>query len=84
MPTVKSTIDVMSDEEVIVTYRIVNTDNFGGDYPDESLTCVGIDYEKSAEEIAKYLNRGGDYKPRFFRVVRHVEIRYKLVPGFEP
>ena len=84
MATVKSSIDVMSGEEVITTYSIVNTDNFGGDYPAETFTCVGINYEKNAEELAAWLNRGSDFKPRFFRVVRHVEIRHKLIPGFEP
>jgi len=66
-----------------MTYRVVNTDNFGGDYPNESF--VGPEYatqeeaEKEAEELnSKY---GGDYAPRYYKVV---EMPYVLQPGFEP
>jgi hypothetical protein len=83
MATVRSNIEVMSNEEVITTYSIVDTDNFGGDYPNERFVCTGINYERNAEEIADHLNRHKD-NPRYYRVVRHVEVRYKLQPGFEP
>jgi len=64
-----------------MTYRIVNTDNFGGDYPNESF--VGDDYEtkQAAQERADELNIGGDYAPRYYKVV---EMPYELQPGFEP
>lgn len=64
-------------------YRIVDTDNFGGDYPDEKF--VGYEYttEEEAQLIADELNGKTVhyYSPRYYKVV---ELPYKLQPGFEP
>lgn len=62
-------------------YRIVDTDNFEGDYPDEKF--VGDEYktEQEAQVRADELNVGGDYAARYYKVV---ELPYKLQPGFEP
>lgn len=65
-----------------MTYRIVNTDNFGGDYPNESF--VGPEYitQEEAEAEAEELNyKGDEHAPRYFKVV---ELPYELQPGFEP
>ena len=64
-------------------YRIVNTDNYGGDYPNESFTDDGP-YETFAEakECASALNGNTpDPSPRYFKVV---VMPYELQPGFEP
>lgn len=60
--------------------RIVETDNYGGDYPDEkfvNLPTMNID---SANYIAEAINDmlAGD---RYWKVV---EDDYELIPGFEP
>ena len=63
-------------------FRVVNTDNFGGDYPDEWF--VGPEYatKVEAQEVADIMNHdGGDLAPRFHKVV---ELPYELRPGFEP
>lgn len=63
-------------------YRIVNTDNFGGDYPNESFTEHGpFNTKEDAQEIADELNGDYDYNPRYYKVVK---LPYKLQPGFEP
>jgi hypothetical protein len=66
--------------------KIINTDNFGGDYPDEKFLSCGpqpIIYGKdNARRIADALNKeGGPNSSRFWRVV---EDDYILQPGFEP
>lgn len=65
-------------------YRIVETDNHGGDYPDEKF-CLGIiPTEERAQRLADAINAefcGNDYAPRFWKVV---DGEYKLAPGFEP
>lgn len=66
-----------------MTYRIVETDNFGGDYPDESFVNIDPIYKKEdAEAIAKAINAAfpEDHR-RYWKVV---EDSYELVPGFEP
>lgn len=65
-------------------YAIVQTDNYGGDYPDESfLTGVPTLYRKEdAEALAKCINTiAGEHNDRFWKVVK---LPYKLAPGFEP
>ena len=64
--------------------KIVQTDNFGGDYPDEEFV-TGLPYlrtKEQAEIIANAINSTvpGNYG-RYWRVV---EDDYKLQPGFEP
>lgn len=64
--------------------KIVNTDNFGDDYPDESFVeNIGyIRTKEQAEAIAKAINAAhGEACTRFWRVV---DDDYILQPGFEP
>ena len=61
-------------------YRIVNTDNFGGDYPNESFVEGEYATEQEAQTVANTMNVY-DYNPRYYMVV---ELPYKLQPGFEP
>jgi hypothetical protein len=63
--------------------RIIETDNFGRDYPDEKFLNLPPMQELVAEEIATVINKhlGGDTAPRFWRVVPN---DYTLVGGFEP
>jgi hypothetical protein len=62
--------------------RIVNTDNFGSDYPNESFVLHRMNKD-AAEEIAEVLNKhfSGPMAPRYWKVV---EDDYVLAPGFEP
>lgn len=64
-------------------YKIVETDNFGGDYPDESFLKLPGLSKHEADMIAATINEacGGENKPRYWKVVRE---GYKLQPGFEP
>jgi len=66
-------------------YRLVDTDNFGGDYPDEKWAVHGSFFDKyEAEEIQNILNRvlhPGSNSARFIKVVT---MPYQLKPGFEP
>ena len=62
--------------------RIVNTDNFNGDCPDESFVLHGMNID-SATEIAEVLNRlfSGPTMPRYWKIV---DDNYELQGGFEP
>lgn len=61
--------------------RIVDTDNFGGDYPDEKFVLWEMP-EHVAQKIADALNENeGPNARRFYKVVGS---DYKLQPGFEP
>lgn len=63
------------------THRILDTDNFGGDHPDEKFLLWPMS-EYSAMAIAEILNHEmGPDSDRHYRVV---EEDYKLVPGFQP
>ena len=62
--------------------RIVETDNFGGDYPDESFLPIPDLPKDKCEAIAKLLNDSQLMNSqRYWKVV---EPDYKLLPGFEP
>lgn len=63
--------------------KIVNTDNFGGDYPNESFLNIGSVGPEAAKEIADVINKHlcGPYDSRYWKVV---ENDYELQPGFEP
>lgn len=62
-------------------WRVVNTDNFGGDYPDEKFEGPVFDSEGKARNYAYDLNQGmHDYSTRYRKVVK---LPYKLLPGFE-
>lgn len=61
--------------------RIVDTDNFGGDYPNEQFLLWPMSKER-AQKIADILNEGaGPHATRFYKVE---ENDYVLAPGFEP
>lgn len=61
--------------------RVVETDNFGRDYPDERFVGPALS-AKTAQAVADLLNRDlGPNHPRYFKVVT---LDYKLSPGFEP
>lgn len=71
----------------MILYRIVETDNLGGDYPDEKFVSLPLLSRAHADAIAKAINDClcPDDPPgsstRFWKVV---ENGYKLAPGFEP
>lgn len=61
--------------------RVIDTDNFGGDYPDEKFVTE-IVTQLEAETFANTHNTiGGINSPRYYKVV---EDDYVLVPGFQP
>ena len=63
---------------------IVETDNFGGDYPDEKIVNLPAMPKDAAERIAEAINRQLCNHPsaRRFWVVK--PCGYKPQPGFEP
>lgn len=70
---------------VCETWRVVDTDNFGGDYPDERVVASGFASEQQASVYADTVNtKRGEHSQRFLKVVKHFEIAYILSPGFEP
>lgn len=63
-------------------WRVVNTDNFGSDYPDEKWASEPIETKFQAQQIAEELNKPlGPYSHRYYKVVK---LPYDLQPGFEP
>lgn len=67
-------------------WSVVETDNYGGDYPDESFVIRRVRRE-AAEEIADLINKElcVGMASRFWKVVEDGLIKpYKLQPGFEP
>lgn len=60
--------------------NIVDTDNYDGDYPDEKFLLWDMSKD-DAQAICDILNRHGQPKPRYYKVV---EDGYKLQPGFTP
>ena len=64
--------------------KIVETDNFGRDYPNESFLNLPPMSEEKAKVIAKAINSqlcSSDSDDRYWNVVPD---DYKLQPGFEP
>lgn len=63
--------------------RIVETDNFGGDYPDEKFVNLPLMGVERAEIVAETINVvfSGPSAKRFWKVV---DDDYTLAPGFEP
>ena len=63
--------------------RIVNTDNFGGDYPNESF--INLPHylsEDACKKIADIINKeAGANSRRFWKIVPN---EYNLAPKFEP
>lgn len=65
-------------------YKIVETDNFGGDYPEEKAVSLPRMTREEADKIAETINNVLCSHPgdrRFWKVVPE---SYKLQPGFEP
>lgn len=65
-------------------YYIVETDNFGGDYPDESFVNLPPTPYAQAEKLVALINDIFCSRPddrRYWKIVRE---DYKLAPGFEP
>lgn len=63
--------------------KIIDTDNFSGDYPNEKVVAEGITYELYAKVMCDAMNErfSGNGAPRYYKVVPD---DYKLAPGFEP
>ncbi len=67
-----------------VRWKVVETDNFGGDYPNEKwATPYSFTYAFQAQNVADALNTAlsGEGASRFWKVVPS---DYELQPGFEP
>ncbi len=61
--------------------RIIDTDNFGGDYPNEKFHLFTLP-QHMAQAICNILNDAlGKRARRFYKVVPN---DYELQPGFEP
>jgi len=63
-------------------YRVVETDNYGGDYPDEKWRSEWTT-KQEAERIAEEWNEknGNGEGARYAKVVK---FPYELQPGFRP
>ncbi len=62
--------------------KIVNTDAFGGDYPNEFFINLPSLTKECCQEIADIVNGAQDTDcSRYWKVVPD---DYKLQPGFEP
>ena len=63
--------------------RVVETDNFGGDYPNERFACPYYFNDKEARVVAECFNSlmSGCDAPRHWKVV---DDDYELAPAFEP
>jgi len=63
-------------------YKIVETDNFGGDYPNEKSLPVPPLEKEAAESIASLINEAAGLDcSRYWKVEL---FSYKLQPGFQP
>lgn len=64
-------------------YKIVETDNFGRDYPNEKFVNLPSMSQDAAIAVADEINKhlSGDHHERIWMVVPS---DYKLSPGFEP
>lgn len=65
-------------------WRIVEGDNFGGDYPNEKFVNIAPVTKEQAQKIADAINEAlcnHDHARRFWRVE---DVDYRLQPGFEP
>lgn len=64
------------------TWSVVNTDNYGGDYPNERFEVQGLPSEALARQVAATLQAlRGPTASRYSKVVQEP---YTLQPGFEP
>ena len=66
-------------------FKIVETDNFNGDYPNESFVNLPGMAKAHAHEVANAINKDfnppGHHCSRYWKVVPE---DYVLQPGFEP
>ena len=62
-------------------FRVVETDNFNGDYPDESFAGPPLTEEDANRVADIFTEATPPNHPRFWKVV---PIDYKLQPGFSP
>ena len=83
MATIESTVEVPYGRQVKKTWRLVETDNYGRDYPNEKFIAIDIPSEEWAKLFVDAYNKGLEQQ-RILRAVEHIEIVYKLEPGFEP
>lgn len=65
-------------------YKIVETDNFGRDYPDESFVNIPPLPKEQCEEIATVINKHCNLQGTASRYWKVVSENYALQPGFEP
>lgn len=66
--------------DINCSWAVVDTDNFGGDYPNEKFMATGLT-KQEAEDRATFLNRGHNgYSSRWYKIVPQP---YTLQPGFE-
>ncbi len=62
--------------------KIVDTDNYDGDYPNEKVIASGITNKDLGEVMVDALNAvGGVRSARYYKLV---EDDYVLQPGFQP
>lgn len=65
-------------------FKIVQTDNFDGDYPNEKFV-ENLPYfynKEAAQKVADAINKSTpEFHERYWKVV---ELPYQLQPGFEP
>lgn len=67
------------------SYRIIETDNFGGDYPNEQwITTYTFRSEYEAQLICTAFNKWLCPDENSRRWCKVVKLPYKLQPGFEP
>lgn len=70
----------------LTRYKIVETDNFGGDYPDEKFVNLPALPPAEAAELCSHINEiynklHGPTRDRYYKIVPE---NYVLIPGFEP
>lgn len=63
-------------------FKIVETDNYGGEYPNESFLNIAPVSQEHAKTIAKAINNA--FQPNFHRYWTVEPVGYVLRPGFEP
>lgn len=63
--------------------KIVDTDNYGGDYPNEQVIADNITNERFGRVMVEALNErfSGENANRYYKLVPD---DYQLQPGFEP
>ena len=85
LQAIEERANALSDLSGPTRFRVVDTDNFDGDYPDEKFVGPYLP-EKAASMVANALNSSsGPNADRFYKVVPSpIDNPYKLQPGFEP